>query len=498
MQLAELHKVLLFFSHIDEAEKYFEKNLKDIRQFFYKYSIDELKKSEYNIENLFYDFIDSDAFNAIKSTTRKSPPFTEAFLTILASIFEKLQLRGLITTILNYIPQNSVYYRLQAYLLYTGFTNAKIEYVEKLSDILDLYSKAEFDNGQEYTNEIIKELIKFYRTATEYLSNRDYNQELNSFKSLIQSEELKEKYSFLQHPLFFSGIAGFEVIEITFNEGAEKIYEPSYYLSDVFTNKIISPVKNHPDTEWSEILMGYERQYIRRNILEFGITDFRQPFNNLSTDDKVLLYCYLNMRKHFFTAYYIYDQLENFINYFNNVNPLFIDIGCGPSTSLLALADFYKTKTNTNLTIKYIGIDIADRMIDKAKDFNNIDLYSDFCEFNYYKTWNEINFKQIINKNNIILINASYLFASKSLDEFNLADFINKITVLFKQLPIYFIFQNTESIESNVKYNNFKECLKGLKVVFSKTVTVYYNTHHNSTYEPKSEIVYYEILSNIY
>jgi hypothetical protein len=100
---------------------------------------------------------------------------------------------------------------------------------------------------------------------------------------------------------------------------------------------------------------------------------------------------------------------------------------------------------------------------------------------------------EIIQNNSFVIFNASYLFASNSLNEKSLASFVNKITSRL-QKKSYFLFQNPDRADRNEKYKRFKNEVAH-KIEASDTQRIYYKNNANSTFEPSGEVVNYEILS---
>ena len=101
--------------------------------------------------------------------------------------------------------------------------------------------------------------------------------------------------------------------------------------------------------------------------------------------------------------------------------------------------------------------------------------------------------ENLIKNNSFIVFNASYLFASSSLNENSLANFVNKITSKLDK-NAYFIFQNPDRADRNEKYQKFKKQIS-FKEMAKETDKVYYKNNANSTFEPSFEIVNFEILS---
>jgi predicted TPR repeat methyltransferase len=205
------------------------------------------------------------------------------------------------------------------------------------------------------------------------------------------------------------------------------------------------------------------------------------------------------MRKHFFTTYAIYEKIFTTLNsnaFKNSKELVFIDFGCGSLTSGLALASLYYDNKNEPISMRYIGIDIAESMLEKAKEFAESELFSSNSKLSFYNNWDLVSdstVAEITQNNSFVIFNASYLFASSSLDERSLASFVNKITSHLNN-KAYFVFQNPDRGDRNEKYKKFKKDVSH-EIEASDTQRIYYKNNSNSTFEPSNEVVNYEILS---
>ena len=139
-------------------------------------------------------------------------------------------------------------------------------------------------------------------------------------------------------------------------------YTPSENLRGLFENLVVQPFENHPHTpHWEYHVKNRPSGYHRQRILDRGVTDFREGFEGLSPEDKVLIYCVHYMPMHLFSSYHIFT---------NHLSPIsdkvvFIDFGCGPLTSGIA---FWAATRHHNIT--YIGIDNSIAMLNMAKEIN--------------------------------------------------------------------------------------------------------------------------------
>src|SRR5690606_2083609 len=91
-----------------------------------------------------------------------------------------------------------------------------------------------------------------------------------------------------------------------------KTYTPDDEFATVYDDLVINTLKNDPRTlSYPELILGVTNDFIRNNIIEYGRADFEQPslFNqSFSKEDKVNLYCFYNMRKHYFSGVSIFDS----------------------------------------------------------------------------------------------------------------------------------------------------------------------------------------------
>ena len=111
----------------------------------------------------------------------------------------------------------------------------------------------------------------------------------------------------------------------------------------------------------------------KREILEQGAADFDQKYAPDDASEKL----------HYQTDYYVHGYMDMHIKQnlsalkhsFDGIVPqplLFVDCGCGPMTSGLALAEILSEQTSDYKTqTSYFGIDASCNMIAKAHSINN-------------------------------------------------------------------------------------------------------------------------------
>jgi len=281
-----------------------------------------------------------------------------------------------------------------------------------------------------------------------------------------------------------------------------KVYEPEQNFVSVFDKVVIQQIKADSRTQYPHILYGYNNDYIRNNIIEYGRTNFDQATLEHSSVDKVNLYCFYNMRKHYFSSLAIYKSFQDYFKtaISNSNNRIaFIDFGCGPLTSGLAFNQSFISIPNFHFD--YVGIDISSAMLNKAKEFSESDLFSRDTRFQFVKTLNDISesyFESIFTLSNTVILNFSYLFGNLSKDDTErIAEKVNTLLDKYPLNKFVLVFQNSSLEKRNRSYVIFKKLVPRLQSVteFPKTEKVIYKNAIMSNFD-KSEEVYYELLSN--
>jgi superfamily I DNA and/or RNA helicase len=279
------------------------------------------------------------------------------------------------------------------------------------------------------------------------------------------------------------------------------IYEPDQSFVGTFDNLVIQPLKEHPKTQYPNLIYGYDHDYNRLNVIEYGRTNFDQGTLEHSSMDKVNLYCFYNMRKHYFSSMAIFKSFNDYfkVAFTNSNNRItFIDFGCGPLTSGLAFNQYFSN--SPNFYFNYVGIDISNAMLTKAKEFSESELFNRDSKFQFAKSLNDISedyWESIFTLSNLVVLNFSYLFGNLTKDDAEkLATKVNSLLDKFPLNKYVLVFQNSSLEKRNRTYNIFKKLVARLvSVTQPKTETVVYRNAIMSNFD-KSETVYYELLNN--
>lgn len=290
-------------------------------------------------------------------------------------------------------------------------------------------------------------------------------------------------------------------------EIGENVYLPNEHFKSVFEQIVINPLRQDSRTpqneNWYKKVLGNDSDFNRMNLIGYGRSDFNQEsMFGYSLPERVNLYCYYNMRKHYFSSVAIFKSFHDYFKttFTNSNNRItFIDFGCGPLTSGLAFQQSFVSIPNFHFD--YVGIDISIAMLNKAIEFSESGLFSHDTKLQFVKSINEISedyWESVFTLSNTVILNFSYLFGNLSKnDTEKLAIKINALLDKYKLNKFVLVFQNSSMEKRNRSYVIFKKLVPRLKSVTErpKTEIVVYRNAIMSNFD-KSETVYYELLSN--
>ncbi len=190
---------------------------------------------------------------------------------------------------------------------------------------------------------------------------------------------------------------------------------------------------------------------ISRAVLERGSTDFDRPYGTEDGVYKVEAYINQYLKMHYQRNVAVFGKCE-FLDIPKSC--LFIDFGCGPMTSGLALVKRLGIK-RAREAVAYWGIDISRRMLEKSTRINNY--YRLFFDANFSRSFGESNaYGKMTVRNDfendcIVVVNFSYVLSEMTLkgDDFvsAIVSDITKISsyVFAQDCPMYIIYQNPDS-----------------------------------------------------
>jgi hypothetical protein len=275
-------------------------------------------------------------------------------------------------------------------------------------------------------------------------------------------------------------------------------------LNEFLQEVVNNPFHKHTNTEaWECEVLKQDAEYHRRQILERGTADFNTGPDGLTPDDKVIIYCYYYMEMHIVSSFHVFTSSDSLLKDYivdPSKNIVFIDFGCGPLTSGVALAWYYGYLDDKKQDFHYIGIDNCEAMIRKARVISERQAWRG-CTFNFLESYEDhdsilksidIYLSSRQYEEDLIVLNYSYMFASSTLDVEKLAELVKKILNTYKSHKICLFFQNPPPEFLNRKWEKFKSLIPELcPVGGDKEAKLSYR---NTTGKSKKIDLYFETL----
>lgn len=404
----------------------------------------------------------------------------------LAYFFKNANKPELLESCFSRISNPYFYNRLSAWRKYTKYHTFEEHFTEFESYLALLFTaQNESSDGNPY--EILNDLQEY----NDYINKFVKGEYLEKLNFLFINEEMIEKYPILKD-FADKKAAESPSLRIASYNGVE--YEPSDFAIALFKKKFINHIKTNSQPDYPGKLFGINKAEVYRAI-KGGQADYDEKYKHLSAEDMVNLYCFFNMRMHFYSSYSFFTRSPLLETFYDNTGGKikFIDIGCGPATSGLAFIDYLFNKTNEKVVFDYFGIDISQQMLLKATDILNNEAYSEISKINFVNNLEDISNDSFQNAT-CIIFNCCFVFASDGLPIKRIANYINSLRKEYPFIPMYIMFQNSIYDYLNTKYVEFKALLSKFEVELSEKVKIAYHNEQGSCFSPSYCNVYYELL----
>lgn len=249
------------------------------------------------------------------------------------------------------------------------------------------------------------------------------------------------------------------------------------WLSEVLEREISERILNDPRTTPTSFL-GWPKNRIFEEVIEGGQADFDAPLKNLNGFDRALLYAKYNQTRHLDELSHAFSQLFN--NGSNYGDPLVIDLGCGPFTAGLSIANVL----GANTIFEYYGVDHYQSMrslgLILAQAAKTAGGLHPLTRFQFVQNLETVNFGNI--RGSLTIFVASYLLASPTLD---VAVLVRSMLDAHKRAssgPIAVLYTNSARENARAKFPHFRECLSanGFSTLID-TVECFTDTTKNPT-----------------
>jgi len=330
----------------------------ELEEYLEGLSINQVIAIKFDIEDFLLDMLDA------KLIQTKNSKIINSFLLLFAQKLEQVNLIGIITEILNYLPESAIKNRLEASRLYLRVNDISKDYNKNFEKIVELISSKEFE--EEYRYKKVNALINFYTIAMGSFARVKNSSLADNFKKLFLDN--KEKYTILKDPLIVDVISKLTVEN--YKNNIENI------LEDVSKNRPIATTCSVDTQEISKEDSQYSKKLYAMNNTNFSqvrqvsfdyirsIGDSDELFERLERgvkiiDDEALLYKYLVSfgEKH---KEKLYSSFDKIIDSIKGTTINIVDWGCGQAFATMMLLDYAKNKN--------IKLDISDiHLIEPSK-----------------------------------------------------------------------------------------------------------------------------------
>lgn len=226
------------------------------------------------------------------------------------------------------------------------------------------------------------------------------------------------------------------------------------WLNELRSTEIVRTVQADARTR-SDHLLGVPKARIFHEVLGGGQADFDSPWQELSSDDRALLYAYFLQKPH------IEELMAAFTMLFANSSiedPVVIDLGCGPFTGGLALG----AVLGTNAPYSYIGVDRSAAMRRLGEQLASAAVRTGGIA-NAARHWvDDLDSVQWTSppKWRPVIVIVSYLLASPTLDACALVAQVEKLLLRLGRGPVTVIYTNSPRPDANRSFPSFRAALE--------------------------------------
>jgi SAM-dependent methyltransferase len=230
----------------------------------------------------------------------------------------------------------------------------------------------------------------------------------------------------------------------------------SQWLENLRRSHIVDQIMNDPrETKEPNTRLGLPKSWVFNQAIGGGQASFDEPLGQLSAKDRVLLYAFFNQKSHVNELVHAFERLLTNTRDINRATV--VDIGCGPFTSGLALAEVVGNAT----PFRYFGVDTSQTMCafggqlaDGAKAAGGL---SSETTVSFFSSTDDIDFGTPRSTWTIVVL--SYLLASKSIDAVVLVRQIVDACNRIGPGPAGLLYTNTSRKEATEAFPAFQKAM---------------------------------------
>ncbi len=213
------------------------------------------------------------------------------------------------------------------------------------------------------------------------------------------------------------------------------------------------PIQNDPRSS-NGTSLGRQPDWIFNHAIGGGQANFDQWIEDLSPRNRVMLYALFNQKAHVDELIHAFNKFLPDPNSFKGATV--IDIGCGPFTAGLALANVI----GNAVKFRYFGIDRSSEMCLFANELSNeVRILGELhgsTEVSFQQSVDAIDFGQRRGAEITVFV-LSYLLASETIDVDALVAEIDRTALRIGMGQTFVLYTNSAREEARTNYPSFKD-----------------------------------------
>lgn len=231
------------------------------------------------------------------------------------------------------------------------------------------------------------------------------------------------------------------------------------WIDTIRRELIVTPIREDPRTNHRfQDPLGVPSDTVFDGVIGGGQADFDEewvgPRGKLSGAERALLYGLFNLKGHLQELTAAFDMLTDRADI---GEPVVLDLGCGPGTGGLALAN----ALGCDARFTYVGVDraasmreLGERLMQAAETRG----WMTEVERSWLRDTSELDWREPISWRPVIII-ASYLLASPTLDAQALVNGAMEQVKRIGRGDVAVLYTNSVRPEANQQFPRFRDCL---------------------------------------
>ena len=237
--------------------------------------------------------------------------------------------------------------------------------------------------------------------------------------------------------------------------GNESVVQLPEWMIQLRRSEITNRLRKDHRTTSNNMPLGVSFDVAMGQATNWGQAEFDEPSGGLSPTDRVLLYAYYNQLRHLEELTAAFSML--FGQTPPKENPIVIDVGCGPCTGGLALAGVLGSEQKFD----YIGIDPSQTMRSLGEQLASSAEQMDIVKRRWSPDISSLVWDRAPGWREVIVI-ASYLLASRSLDVETLAPELDMLLQKISFGRTIILYTNSTQREANRNFPVFSKAIQNM------------------------------------